>query len=230
MLWNEGIFVSIICFFVMVIGGIISYFVNSLKHKYEYEIFSSGFLLGVALFILIPGGYSENFSVYVIMGMFLVLIIERILAFCPLGENYCLNCGVEDELKIRLIYLTSFFLHTFIDGIIIAITFTGNLGITPYLAIVLHKLPAGFVLLSPLKSYYKNKAIIIGALVSFGTVLGTVAGLQLIPQIPMKPIISFSGGIFASTSLLLTSHATKHNPNVYYAFLGVLIAGLISFF
>ncbi|EHP85889.1 ZIP family metal transporter [Methanotorris formicicus] len=225
---NEAIFISLLSFIVMLVGELMAYYSISLKYRYEYEAFSYGFILGVATLVLIPSGYFENSSIYVIFGVLLVILMDKYLAFCPLCKKYCEECGV-DEIKVKLIYPISFFIHTFIDGLIIAVSFIGHLGISLYLAILLHKLPAGFVLLSPLKSTYKNP-LPIGAIVSFGTVLGTIVGLSLFSNMPIEPLISVSGGVFIATFLLLASHAYEHAPEkvINPLIFGFLVVGFLS--
>ncbi|AEF97296.1 ZIP family metal transporter [Methanotorris igneus] len=225
---NEAIFVSLLSFVFMLMGELMAYYSVSLKYRYEYEAFSYGFILGVATLVLIPVGHFENSSLYVILGVLFVFLLDKYLAFCPLCKKYCEECGVN-YMQVKLLYPISFFIHTFIDGLIIAMGFIGHLGLLLYLAILLHKLPAGFVLLSPLKSIYKNP-LLIGVIVSFGTVLGTIVGLLLFSNIPIKPLISISGGVFIATFLLLASHVYEHAPEkvINPLILGFLLVGLLS--
>jgi len=105
----------------------------------------------------------------------------------PLIKKYCLKCSDIGEFKIRFLYPISFFIHTLIDGLIISISYISNIGLPLYLAILMHKLPAGFVLISPLKTVYKNP-LITGVIVS---VIGTIVGLIVfnnISQISLKSL------------------------------------------
>ena len=163
-----------------------------------------------------------------IAGVLLVFLLDKYLAFCPLCKKYCEECGVN-EVKVKLLYPLSFTIHTFLDGLIIAVSFIGHLGLPLYLAILLHKLPAGFVLISPLKSIYKNP-LFIGTMVSFGTVVGTIVGLSLFSNVFIEPLISISGGVFIATFLLLASHVYEHAPEktINPLILGFLVVGLLS--
>ncbi|XRO76434.1 ZIP family metal transporter [Methanocaldococcus sp. 10A] len=222
--------IAILSFIVMCIGEILAYCSVSLKYKYEFEAISFGFIFGVATLILIPKSYSDMFVLYVIFGMITVYLIERYFAYCPLSKKYCVECdNLEGELKIKFIYPISFFVHTFIDGLIIAVSYISEIGFPLYLAILMHKLPAGFVLISPLKGVYKNP-LYPGVVVSFGTVLGTIVGLMTLKDISTKILLAFSGGVFLGAFLMLAPHIYEHKEEktFLYILLGYILVGIIA--
>ncbi len=224
------IFVAILSFVIMCIGEILAYYSVSLKYKYEFEAISFGFIFGVATLILIPKSFFKGFAIPVILGMVIVYLIEKYLAYCPLSKKYCVECnGLEENLKIKIIYPISFFIHTFIDGLIIAVSYISNIGFPLYLAILMHKLPAGFVLISPLKGVYKNP-LYPGIFVSFGTVLGTIIGLITLKNISPKVLLAFSGGVFLGAFLMLVPHIYEHKKekSFLYILLGYILVGIIS--
>ncbi|MBP2144422.1 zinc transporter ZupT [Methanococcus voltae] len=351
---NEGIHVAIIAFFIMIFGGFLAYYTNFLKESENYELFAGGFLLGASIFIMIPEGYFKYSTLYVLLGITLVILFEKY--FRKLGvhhqlhvinrlnneknaennaknikniknikndnslgkfknkvsnkiieiidydinhsesigrkgnknyndnlnksydekelknsknctidninSNTCVDCeeinskiNKEDmvlkttvklpeeiiqknisslekiyenvDVRIKYIYPISFFIHAFIDGLVIALTFIGSLGMSLYLAILLHKLPAGFALFSPLKKYYGPYSLLIGSIVSLSTVLGTFAGLWILPELPVKPLISFSAGVFIATSMLLLINPKHANiKGFYYILLGIFAVGI----
>ena len=224
------IFIAILSFIIMCIGEILAYYSVSLKYKYEFEAISFGFIFGVATLILIPKSFSKAFAVFVILGMVTVYLIETYLAYCPLSKKYCIECnGLEEELKIKFIYPVSFFIHTFIDGLIIAVSYISNIGLPLYLAILMHKLPAGFVLMSPLKGVYKNP-FYIGVAVSLGTVIGTVVGLITLKNISPKILLAFSGGVFLGAFLMLVPHIYEHKKekSFLYILLGYILVGVLT--
>ncbi|AEH07045.1 ZIP family metal transporter [Methanothermococcus okinawensis] len=216
------IYIAILSFIIMLMGEILANYSVSLKFKYEFEAVSFGFIFGVATLILIPKAYSNMFvlfALYVILGMITVYLIERYLAYCPLSKKYCAECGSLEDFKIKFIYPISFFIHTFIDGLIIAISYISGVGLPLYLAILLHKFPAGFVLISPLKGVYKNP-LYPGIFVSLGTVIGTLLGLIILKNISTHILLAFSGGIFLGTFLMLVPHIYEHKKEklsyIYY--------------
>ncbi|AIJ05751.1 zinc/iron permease [Methanocaldococcus bathoardescens] len=224
------IFIAILSFIVMCVGEILAYYSVSLKYKYEFEAISFGFIFGVATLILLPKSFFEGFAIFIVLGMITVYLIERYLAYCPLSKKYCVDCdNLEEELKIKFIYPISFFIHTFIDGLIIAVSYISNIGLPLYLAILMHKLPAGFVLMSPLKGVYRNP-FFIGAIVSLGTVIGAVIGLMTLKTISLKILLAFSGGIFLGTFLMLVPHIYEHKreKSFLYILLGYILAGLLT--
>ncbi|MBP2173155.1 ZIP family metal transporter [Methanococcus voltae] len=356
---NEGIHVAIMAFFIMLFGGFLAYYTNFLKESENYELFAGGFLLGASIFIMIPEGYSKYSTLYVLLGITLVILFEKYFrklgvhhqlhvinrlnnknaenaenpgkelkntkdtnvnglgkfknkvsdkiieiidydinhnesigrkgnknynnsvnksydekelksskndsknyTIDNIGSNTCLDCeeinskiNKEDlalkttvklpeeiiqknisslekiyenvDVRIKYIYPISFFIHAFIDGLVIALTFIGSLGMSLYLAILLHKLPAGFALFSPLKKYYGPYTLLIGSLVSLSTVLGTFAGLWILPELPVKPLISFSAGVFIATSMLLLINPKHANiKGFYYILLGIFAVGI----
>ncbi|CAB3288343.1 Zinc/iron permease [Methanocaldococcus lauensis] len=228
------IIVAVLSFIIMCLGEILAYYSVSLKYKYEIEAISFGFILGVATLILIPKAVFKGFEIFVVLGMGLVYIIEKYLSYCPLSKKYCLECNEIDEFKIKFLYPTSFFIHTFIDGVIISISYISNIGLPLYLAILMHKLPAGFVLMSPLKAVYKNP-LITGVIVSLGTVIGTIVGLILLnnlSQISLKSLLAVSGGVFLGTFLTIAPHIYEHKKekSFLYILLGYIFVTLITLF
>ena len=223
------IFIAILSFIVMCIGELLAYYSVSLKFKYEFEAISFGFIFGVATLILIPKSYSNMFVLYVILGMITVYLIEKYLAYCPLSKKYCVECDNLEEVKVKFIYPISFFIHTFIDGLIIAVSYISEIGLPLYLAILMHKLPAGFVLISPLKGVYKNP-LYPGAVVSFGTVLGTIIGLMTLKDVSTKVLLAFSGGVFLGAFLMLAPHIYEHKEEktFLYILLGYILVGIIA--
>ncbi|MCS3901958.1 ZIP family metal transporter [Methanococcus voltae] len=368
---NEGMYVAIIAFFIMIFGGFLAYYTNFLKESENYELFAGGFLLGASIFIMIPEGYSKYSTLYVLLGIILVILFEKYFrkwgihhqlhvinklhsintnnkgnnskesynkidngdvfnnknknvdtfgkfknkvsntlveiidydinhsdvireenndnnnnnnnnknnnknnnnnknkkkfenyTMDKINSNTCRNCDnlnlktIEEDkvntspklpeeiiqknissfekiyenvdVRIKYIYPISFFIHAFIDGLVIALTFISSLGMSLYLAILLHKLPAGFALFSPLKKYYGPYTLLIGSIVSFSTVLGTIVGLWLLSELPVKPLISFSAGVFIATSMLLLINPKHANiKGFYYILLGIFAVGIVS--
>jgi ZIP family zinc transporter len=93
----------------------------------------------------------------------------------------------------------------------------------------MHKLPAGFVLMSPLKGVYKNP-FYIGVAVSLGTVIGTVVGLITLKNISPKILLAFSGGVFLGAFLMLVPHIYEHKKekSFLYILLGYILVGVLT--
>ncbi|WP_456371731.1 ZIP family metal transporter [Methanocaldococcus sp.] len=225
------LFFAVLSFIIMCLGEILAYYSVSLKYRYEIEAISFGFILGVATLILIPKAFFKGFEIFVVLGMGLVYIIEKYLSYCPLSKKYCLKCSDIGEFKIRFLYPISFFIHTLIDGLIISVSYISNIGLPLYLAILMHKLPAGFVLISPLKTVYKNP-LITGVIVSLGTVIGTIVGLIVfnnISQISLKSLLAVSGGVFLGTFLTISPHIYEHKKEKSFLYILLGYAIIILF-
>ncbi|ACX72170.1 zinc/iron permease [Methanocaldococcus vulcanius M7] len=225
------LFIAVLCFFVMIIGEILAYRSVPIKYKYEFEAISFGFILGVSTLILIPKAYFKMYAIYVIFGCIFVYLIEKYLSFCPMSKKYCLDCNNLELKNIKYIYPISFFIHTFIDGVVIAVSYISKIGLPLYLAILMHKFPAGFVLISPLKGVYRNP-LSIGIIISLGTIFGTIFGLVVLNSIDPKILLAFSGGVFLGAFLMLVPHIYEHKKEktLTYLLFGYSLAGLISIF
>lgn len=103
--------------------------------------FAIGALFGVSFLELIPeavrNGSIDAAMLFVLLGILLFFILEKLLVWYHCHEG---KCPVHIYTYLNL---TGDFLHNFIDGVIIAVTFLVDikLGIATTVAIALHEIP-----------------------------------------------------------------------------------------
>lgn len=155
----------------------------SLRYSHYINSFAAGLILTAALTELLPQGlsYSEHASIYAIGGFVAFLILETFLVF---------HSGTEVHYPHRrgaakgLVFFWGLFLHSFLDGLIIAIGFaTGyEIGLVTALAVISHEFPEGittFALL--LQNLSDRKAVGLALAVALATPAGGLMGVAFLP-------------------------------------------------
>lgn len=187
--------------------------------------FGGGFLLAAAILEMFPEALEEGgsaMSLFVAMGYLLVYFVEQGLSVHfhqvpPLhgdasqGESHNPSRVVDDLLPQKLptlipvatglATLVAFNVHDFVDGLAIGSAMVQGqlLGLLVFLAVLLHEVPAGFVLASVmLGSGYSRKVAILAG-VSIGLI--TLVGIAI-------PIIVGWLSIFATHALLALATGT----------------------
>lgn len=165
-------------------GGILA-FLNAEKiRKFAHFAvsFAIGALLSVALIELIPEA-AEMSSLgfimpFVLAGIIFFFVVEKFLSWYHHHEVR--EDGYETRTYAYLI-LWGDFLHNFIDGIIIALTFMTDirLGLITTLAVIAHEIPQEIgdfgVLLHA--GFSKMKALMYNFLASLSTILGAILAI-----------------------------------------------------
>jgi zinc and cadmium transporter len=150
--------------------GVLTLFFNEkiLRKALIYLVsLSAGTLLGGAFLHLIPESFSdgtENASFYILLGIILFFILEKVIHW-----RHCHEVACEDHL------------HNFIDGVLIAASFLVSvpLGIGTTIAVIFHEIPQELGDFGSLiyAGFSKVKALMFNFLSALSAVVGAVVVL-----------------------------------------------------
>jgi len=146
--------------------------------------FSAGALFGDAMLHLIPeaieeNGFSNSISLYVIAGILLFFVLEKIIHWRHCHEISC----DEHPHKLAAMNLIGDGIHNLIDGMVIAGSFSlsKELGMATTLAVILHEIPQeigdfGILLYAGIKP---KKAIIYNFISALFAIIGAIIALTI---------------------------------------------------
>ncbi len=197
-------------------GGLIFLFKRnwSLRGLHALMALSAGLLIAIANLDFIPDSLKHDSSspVFVLIGL---LAIYFFLHYVSCHFHFGEEIHVHQRVKSSAIgAMGGMLIHTFFDGLSIASSFTKDLhlGITVFIAVLLHKIPDGITISSIifLLTRDRNKALLADLLLGVSTVAGAFTATLLSDlYLPSEQIaaaaIAFSAGIFiyvAATVLL----------------------------
>ena len=205
-------------------GGIILLSREKLALKISHFLasFAAGVLLGTAFFDLLPEALQQgekakiDIFFWTLAGLVLFFFLERSIHWFHHHEQY--HEEDNDSKSTLPLIIISDTMHNFIDGVIIAATFTVNipLGIVTALAVLAHELPqeVGDFGLMLHKGLSRKKIILVNitsAAVAFIGAVGTyILGDILAGYLPI--FIALTAGFFiyiASSDLIPEIHHEK---------------------
>ncbi len=218
------------------IGGILAFLSAEKIRRFAHFVvsFAIGALLSVALLHLIPEA-AEMSSLgtvmpYVLGGIIFFFILEKFLFWyhCHEGE-----CPVH---TYNYLILWGDFLHNFIDGTIIALTFMADvrLGVLATVAVIFHEIPQEIGDFGTLLhgGFSKRKALIYNFLVSLSTILGALLayllGGFLGSYIPIALAIVAGNFIYlASTDLMPELHESTNFKHGFVQTVFIVLGALL---
>lgn len=164
--------------------SLIGIFTLSLKDKLLKKIlfvligFSAGALIGGAFLHILPEALEETKSMpvfyYLILGIALFFLLERYFYWRHCHEGVC------DIHAFSYLNLVGDSLHNFIDGMVIAVSFTISLklGAVTTLAIILHEIPQeiGDFAVLVYGGFSKQKALAYNFISALMAMIGALAG------------------------------------------------------
>lgn len=167
-------------------GGILAFLnAESIRRFAHFAVsFAIGALLSASLLELIPEAAEmsslEYVMPFVLAGIIFFFVVEKFLSWYHHHED-----RLEGHKAKTYAYLILWgdFLHNFVDGIIIALTFMTDfrLGVVTTLAVILHEIPQEVgdfgVLLHA--GFSKGRALVYNFLVSLSTILGAMLAVSL---------------------------------------------------
>lgn len=186
------------------IGALILAFRKQLKDSTLLFLvsFSVGGLFGGAFFHLIPEasrtGYTQDISIYILLGVFTAFSVERFLKWRHTHEM----STEEHPRSFAYMSLYGDAFHNLIDGLIIgsAYIYSHSLGVTTTLAVFMHELPQEIGDLSVLlyAGFDKRKALLYNFVTSLTAFLGLILSILLSTHISQFTgiLLPFSAGNF----------------------------------
>lgn len=218
------------------IGGIILLTKEKLARKISLLLvsFAVGSLMGATFFDLIPealekSGGDANIFIFVILGILTLFVFEKFLRW-----YHCHDTETCDIHSFSSTVLLGDAIHNFIDGIIIALSFSLGVpvGIATTIAVFFHEIPQEIgdfgVLLHA--GYSKSKVFLYNILTALTTPVGAIVGFFALPFISniIPSLTAFAGGVFiyiAMSDLVPELHH-KSKPNEF-THLFFIILGLV---
>lgn len=170
--------------FVVTIISLIGIFTLAIKDKWLDKAlfcligFSAGSLIGSAFLHLLPEALEKTKSVvtfyYLILGIILFFLMERYFYW-----RHC-HDGICDVHAFSYLNLIGDGLHNFIDGVIIAVSFTVSLkiGIVTTLAVIFHEIPQelGDFGVLVYGGFTKYKALFYNFISALTAIIGAITG------------------------------------------------------
>ncbi len=195
--------------------------------------FSAGFLVAVSIGDLVPEAIlkgGSNAAWTILIGFALVHFTQHVFVrhFHYGAETH------QVEHSVGLSALIGLMLHTFVDGVAIATSFTvsAHLGLLVFAAIVLHKLPEGFAIgsLWVASGGSRGSAVSAAAALGLATVIGGWAPSLVAPLATHGLALSAGVTLYVGASNLIPEFQSKRGwaHNVVF-FIGIfLYAGLTT--
>ena len=199
--------------------------------------FATGTLFGGALIHLLPQAYTSNMSslsvsLWTIAGLSTFFIMEKFFRW-----RHCHHPTTKEHLHpIVPMNIFGDTIHNFIDGILIAISFTASipLGIATSVAVLFHEIPQEISDFSILikGGLTVKKALLVNILGAFSSFFGALIALQMGEHINgfTNALIPFTAGGFiyiAGSDLIPELH---HNTEISKSFIQLimLIFGVVT--
>src|SRR3989338_4658133 len=240
------LFLIILSTFLVSLVAFIGIFILSMgkelikKAVFYFVALSVGGLMGDAFFHLLPEATEQfgntNAFLFVLVGFFLFLLVEKIIYWRHCHEG---DCPVHTFVYMNLIGDA---VHNFIGGIVIAVSFAASfgVGVASTAAIFLHEIPQEIGDFGVLMhgGFTRKKALFFNFLTALTAILGGVFGFYLLFLIGSlsKYLLAFSAGGFlyiAATDLIpeiQKEHKIKKSLlNYLVIFLGLLAMYLLRF-
>ena len=154
---------------------------QALRYSHYINSFAAGIILTVAIASLLPHAVEQNrhAGLYALGGFAAFLVLETFLV---------LHSGAEVHYPERsngaargIVFFWGLFLHSLLDGVIIAAAFAGGnrIGLVTTLAVVSHELPEGITTFALLLRKLKERtAMSLAIAVALATPVGGLIGLD----------------------------------------------------
>lgn len=196
--------------------------------------FAAGVLISVSFMHIIPTSFGMNATapIYLLVGFMGMHVLNRFLSGFVCHEREC------SDLSIGIIPMLGIGFHSFIDGIIYAVTFNVSIltGMLAAIGMVLHEFPEGvvtFLLLQRAGFSRKRSAVYAFLAAAVSTPFGTLVSFPFVskiarPALGMLLAISAGALVYVGASHLLPA-VEKENKKYTLISLaaGIFIAILI---
>lgn len=197
-------------------------------HTTWFMSFAAGVLLGASLLHIVPKAISLAGAAPTAMlaGFLLIHLFNHVLSV-----QGCEQCAGPDY-RLGLVPLVGIGLHSFIDGIVYAVTFSVGTftGLVAAVGMVLHEFPEGIVVyLMLLRAGFPHRQSLLLAVVAAGltTPLGVLASWPVVAQLHGAPLGVLLGGaagvlVYVGATHLLPHAEHENRPHGVW----VLLAGV----
>jgi ZIP family zinc transporter/zinc and cadmium transporter len=195
--------------------------------------FAAGVMIAIAFIHLLPESIQGNeyAPFYTLLGFSIMFFLQFILLFHPCHDDNCpKHLGLFSTFGLSL--------HSFIDGLIIAIGFETNLqiGLLTALAVLFHKMPDGITISSILmySGMSVKKNLWFSVITSAFTPIGTIVGIFLfrgVSQEIISILLALAAGSFiflAAADLIPETHKSQKRIVPAMFFVGILFIALIE--
>ena len=216
----------------------------ALKYSHYINSFAAGVLLTIALIHLIPESVeltnNTSNALLVVLGAFITfyLLEASIIFHSGSAIHFSDTCEREAHNKEQVIF-SGLFLHSLIDGFIIAAGFEVSLelGLFAAAGVILHELPEGvtsFALM--MRSMQSRTALILSVAVALATPVGTAIALGPLNGLSeawLGVMMAVAGGSFlyvAASDLIPETHGQNVLQNVISLLTGVGLLYLLTAF
>jgi ZIP family zinc transporter/zinc and cadmium transporter len=213
----------------------------ALRYSHYINSFAAGVLLTIALLHLIPESVelSENALLIVLVAFLAFYLLEAVLVFHSGSAIHFTDAHARDRHSKGITLFSGLFIHSLIDGIIIATGFEAShaLGLFTAIGVILHELPEGvtsFALM--MRSMSRKRAFYLSLAVGLATPVGAAVGLGILgflSESALGIMMAIAGGSFlyvAASDLIPETHERNVLQNMVFLFLGGGIFYLLGMF
>ncbi|MFS0726315.1 ZIP family metal transporter [Paenibacillus sp. 1P07SE] len=201
---------------------------------------SAGLLISIAILDFIPESLEHDSSspIFILIGLLAIYFFQQYVAgHFHFGEE---THASQHEKSTAIGAMAGMIIHTFFDGLSITASFEVDfrLGITVFIAVILHKIPDGLTISSIIFILSKSRTKAMGAalLLGISTLAGALTAFMLadfyLPgEQTVAVAIAFSAGVFlyvAATDLLPVVNASGDRRAMLFFFIGILLYFLLQ--
>ena len=211
----------------------------AVKYSHYVNSFAAGALLTIGLAHLIPESVelTSNALLVVLASFIGFYLLESALVFhSGSAIHFAERCERDSHSKGPVIF-TGLFLHSLLDGFIIAVGFEVSLelGLFAAIGVIIHELPEGitsFILI--MRTMARKKALLLSVAVALATPLGAGIVIGLLGNVSESQLgimMAIAGGSFlyiAASDLVPETHEGSVFKNVGFLLAGVGMMYLIT--
>jgi ZIP family zinc transporter/zinc and cadmium transporter len=203
----------------------------AVKYSHYVNSFAAGALITIALAHLIPESVelNSNALLFVLAAFIAFYLLESVVVFhSGSAIHFSEECPIETH-NVGPVIFSGLFLHSLIDGFIIAVGFEASLelGIFAATGVILHELPEGITSFTLIvRSMQKRTALILSMAVALATPVGAAIALGPLngmPESTLGAMMAAAGGSFlyvAASDLIPETHQRKVLQNGVFLLLG----------
>ena len=211
----------------------------AIRYSHYVNSFAAGALITIALTHLIPESVElANNALLVVLASFIAFYLLEAAVVFHSGSaiHYCEDCPRGAHNKGPVIFI-GLFLHSLLDGFIIAVGFEFSLemGLLTAMGVISHELPEGVTSFALLLRSLKNKtALFLSVAVALATPVGAaivLGPLSVFSEEGLGIMMAVAGGSFlyvAASDLIPETHEHGSYLNVVFLLMGVSLLFLLT--